>query len=420
VTRAARQAPAWCAWTLLFAVGVCNLAAQQIEFPTGPPSDKPRFTRASEFPRDFEKRPTARELPVGSSISVVGRYVYFSDTAALKTGGYERIGLVTVERDPKKHYKTSATDDLCSVAAAHGGDVIALASNWSGDRRYSVRGECDGWTTHRETRFCRPGAPLNCVSEQVEVRDCYHWERVDVVVPVAFSAASVWRLEPELLRAKRAAATEGEDRSAALSAAVESGDAALVRQLLNSGARPSWQALMSKAVQQGSVDIVALFLEEGVSPNGLTDRPLLLELAEKDESPERLAVARLLLSHGAEVDPRDARGRTLLTLAAFYGRPGIVELLLRAGANPNATFPPDSTYRLEDDASTPLGLAAALALWGNAAAKNRALGVVRLLLAHGADPSAHSQTGKSALQVARELARTYPSDTLVLGLLERR
>lgn len=43
-------------------------------------------------------------------------------------------------------------------------------------------------------------------------------------------------------------------------------------------------------------------------------------------------IASLLVRHGADVNRRDARGKTALALAADHQRPAIVALLKRRGA----------------------------------------------------------------------------------------
>lgn len=48
-------------------------------------------------------------------------------------------------------------------------------------------------------------------------------------------------------------------------------------------------------------------------------------------------IAKLLLEHGADVDPKDNYGNTPLFKAVFFseGKTDMIELLLKAGADPN-------------------------------------------------------------------------------------
>jgi ankyrin repeat protein len=94
-------------------------------------------------------------------------------------------------------------------------------------------------------------------------------------------------------------------------------------------------------------------------------------------------VARLLVSRGADVD---ARGRgwmtgTPLHSAAAGRHAGVLDVLLEAGADPNAR---------QSGGWTPL----------HAAARNGDVASVRLLLAAGADPAAANDDGMDVLESA--------------------
>ncbi|MCC2677340.1 MAG: ankyrin repeat protein [Ramlibacter sp.] len=112
-----------------------------------------------------------------------------------------------------------------------------------------------------------------------------------------------------------------------------------------------------------------------VDPTGAT--PLLRAVEFK-----RFEVAKYLLSHGANVDPEDSKKGTPLMHAAYLGDTAMVELLLKAGADPNK-----QEARFGD---TPLTFAA----WkGHEQA-------VKLLLDAGASPATKTANGETARQLA--------------------
>src|SRR5688572_21554121 len=90
-----------------------------------------------------------------------------------------------------------------------------------------------------------------------------------------------------------------------------------------------------------------------------------------------LPMIRLLLEHGAALDPRDKWGQTALFFASHAGSAEAVSTLLAAGADPN-------------DGKGPL----------LAAASEDHLGIVQQLLAAGADPKATDEVGQTALMSA--------------------
>lgn len=95
----------------------------------------------------------------------------------------------------------------------------------------------------------------------------------------------------------------------------------------------------------------------------------------------RLAELQEALASGFPVDEADAKGNTLLMLAAYHGRTEAVELLLEHGADPD---------RRNARGQTPLG---GVAFKGH-------LRVARLLLQAGADPLADQGGGRLPIMYA--------------------
>ena len=100
-------------------------------------------------------------------------------------------------------------------------------------------------------------------------------------------------------------------------------------------------------------------------------------------------VARLLIGAGVKLDR--SRDKPLI-YAALFNRAEILELLLKAGADPNVTVSnPDENVRGE----TALMYATDLP---------EKIQIVELLLKHGADPNVANSKGETALYLATEFA----------------
>jgi hypothetical protein len=145
--------------------------------------------------------------------------------------------------------------------------------------------------------------------------------------------------------------------------------------------------MLEEALQHDEVDVVKALLGMGVDPNlpspHTTAPPLMMV-----RSPE---AARALLDAGANPSGRSDNDGTPLGWAAHVD-PAVAAMLVKAGA------PVDGTS--DSDGRTPL--------WQAACTGN--IGVVRILLAAGADPG-RAAGGKSAVECAREmanLARRFP------------
>lgn len=96
-----------------------------------------------------------------------------------------------------------------------------------------------------------------------------------------------------------------------------------------------------------------------------------------------LAMAKVLVAHGADVNVRAKGGRSPLYLAAMYDHRDIIRLLLEHGADANVK---------DDNGVTPLHLAA----WDGYE------DVAKLLIDHGADPNAMDKGGETPLDWARK------------------
>ncbi|MCG5214002.1 ankyrin repeat domain-containing protein [Streptosporangium soli] len=139
-----------------------------------------------------------------------------------------------------------------------------------------------------------------------------------------------------------------------------------------------------RAAVSGRAEIVKVLLDHGADANRLSDggddEGLPLCAAAAWGHPE---VIDLLLAAGAEPDARETGGWTALLWAATNGYGDCAEALLTAGADPDGA---------KEQGDTALTLAA----------RRGALGVVRALLAHGADASLPDGDGDTALSIAED------------------
>lgn len=196
--------------------------------------------------------------------------------------------------------------------------------------------------------------------------------------------------------------------------AVEQGDFAEVKRLVERGAPLDWSpetgfGALHRALDDGRGDIAAYLLENGADVNakavdGITplhivsDAALAARMIEKGGRIEATSgtlgtplnaailsglyeVAEVLIAHGAEIDARDVRRSTPLHHASGRGDLESVRLLVSKGADVNAVNEPG--FR-------PLH-------W---AAGNGHLEVVTLLLANGARSNVVGANGRSPLDMA--------------------
>ncbi len=90
---------------------------------------------------------------------------------------------------------------------------------------------------------------------------------------------------------------------------------------------------MRTAARNGDLRIVKMLVEAGADPNGTKNSPPLTSAAYRGYG---RIVEYLLAQPNIEVDKRDIDGYSALMHAADRGHTKVVELLLKAGANPDA------------------------------------------------------------------------------------
>ncbi len=140
--------------------------------------------------------------------------------------------------------------------------------------------------------------------------------------------------------AETAPSAKDTDGTTPLHWAVHNGDAALVRQLLATGAdaravNDYGATPMSEAAERGDADLIRQLLKAGAdvesaNPEGQT---ALMTVARTGS----LDAARVLISAGAKVNAVEHwRGQTALMWAAAQSQPAMIRLLIQHGAQPNA------------------------------------------------------------------------------------
>jgi ankyrin repeat protein len=165
--------------------------------------------------------------------------------------------------------------------------------------------------------------------------------------------------------------------------AVKSGNQAQVQTLVNDN-----PALVNAQDDSGvSAALLATYYGHADIANMLIERGATLNLFEAAATGQVELATKHLNADPTQVNAYSPDGHTPLGLAAYFGNPAVVDLLLAHGANPNAASRNDMRV-------TPLH--SAVAHWQ----ADTALTIVKSLLAHGADVNARQQGGYTPLQEA--------------------
>jgi uncharacterized protein len=150
-------------------------------------------------------------------------------------------------------------------------------------------------------------------------------------------------------------------------------------------------AALRKAAQDGDLQTVQDLLAKGANVDGkdATGKTALLWVAPARDNPE---MVKLLIAKGADVNAKDNDGQTALMIAASQSNPGILAALIEAGAEVNTQNNAGGTALM-------------------AAASRANLDEIKMLLAKDADRKLKDKKGRTAFDVATDGAKNYKDET---------
>lgn len=196
-------------------------------------------------------------------------------------------------------------------------------------------------------------------------------------VEVLLSAGADPNAEADLGFVRSTLANSGRFSRTPLHVAAAASDAAATEALLRAGADPNAHNLVYLAIAQDAVAVLDALLGAGAD---LPYTPLHVAIEHG-----AWTIVEPLLRAGANPDEQDVDGETLLLEAARNAIPDVVEILLAAGADPNARG------YLAD--ATPLHQT----VWNDGSSE----AIAELLIAAGADVNARTVVGETPLGMAR-------------------
>ncbi len=292
---------------------------------------------------------------------------------------------------------------LMSFLLEHGAQVNAVDASGQ-----SALDSLRGYAEHRNKRLLEAkGASPDARRLNEALREGVEKQEAEVVAT--------------LLKKKADPNHVGEYKSrSVLMVAAEKGNPEIVNYLLASGANPNVGTSIGDyedrlgmtplffALMQGHLEVVKALIQNGANVNLQTRggiSPLMLAVVQRNAP----GLVKTLLDAGAKVNAKRADGMTALTLAVRAGASDeTIKMLLEANADGSVLAVAASAGRIEIVKrllEKPLAQETKDAALLQAAYSGHA-DIVRLLLTKGADPNAHDQRPRSAIQFAADQGHT--------------